>query len=151
MGNFMTAAEFTSVANSTKNMTDAVEFKIEGLDEPTVLSYFKTLNAGNFEATADLFAPEGVMHPPFESDISGRNAIIDYLNQEAKGIKAYPNQGIIEVIEDGQYQVQVSGKAETSWCGVNVSWIFILNECKEIVYTRVKLLASPQELLSLRR
>ncbi|BDA75540.1 nuclear transport factor 2 [Rivularia sp. IAM M-261] len=142
MGNFMTAAEFTSVANSTK---------IEGIEEPTVLSYFETLNAGDFEATADLFAPDGVMRPPFESDISGRDAIVSYLNQEAKGIKAYPNQGIIEVIEDGQYQVQVSGKAETSWCGVNVSWIFILNESKEIVYTRVKLLASPQELLNLRR
>ena len=127
----MTAAEFTSVANSTENASRDVtcnvlanEIKIEGLDEPTVLSYFETLNAGDFEATADLFASEGVMRPPFELDISGRDAIINYLNQEAKGIKTYPNQGIIEVTEDGNYQVQVCGKAESSWCGVNVSWIF---------------------------
>jgi hypothetical protein len=147
----MTTAEFSSVASSTNDLDAVTELQIEGLDEPTVLSYFETLNAGNFEATADLFALDGIMHPPFESDISGRDAIISYLNQEAKGIIAYPRQGIVEALEDGQSQVQVSGKAETSWCGVNVSWIFILNSDKQIVYTRVKLLASPQELLNLRR
>ena len=147
----MTAAEFTSVANSTKNTSVTSEFKIEGLNEPTILSYFETLNAGDFEATADLFAPSGVMRPPFESDISGHDAILNYLTQEALGIKVYPNQGIIEEDEDGQRVVKVSGKAETSWCGVNVSWTFIINEHKQILYTRVKLLASPQELLNLRR
>jgi hypothetical protein len=147
----MTTAEFSSVASSTNDGNAVTELQIEGLDEPTVLSYFETLNAGNFEATADLFALDGIMHPPFESDISGRDAIISYLNQEAKGIIAYPRQGIVEALEDGQSQVQVSGKAETSWCGINVSWIFILNSDKQIVYTRVKLLASPQELLNLRR
>jgi Nuclear transport factor 2 (NTF2) domain len=147
----MTTAEFSSVTSSTNDADAVTELKIEGLDEPTVLIYFETLNAGNFEATADLFADSGIMHPPFESDISGRDAIINYLNQEAKGIRAYPRQGIVEALSDGQSQVQVSGKAETSWCGVNVSWIFILNEDKQIVYTRVKLLASPQELLNLQR
>ena len=35
--------------------------------------------------------------------------------------------------------------------GVNVSWLFILNSQQQIVSTTVKLLASPQELLNLRR
>ncbi|MBF2065615.1 MAG: nuclear transport factor 2 family protein [Calothrix sp. C42_A2020_038] len=144
-------AELTSISSSTKDTSDATRLQIEGLNEPIVINYFKTLNAGDFEATVELFAEDGVMHPPFESDISGRDAIVNYLHQEAKGIKIYPHQGIIDILENGQSQVQVSGKAETSWCGVNVSWIFILNENKQIAYTRVKLLASPQELLNLRR
>ncbi len=119
--------------------------------EPTVLSYFETLNAGAFDATAALFATDGVMHPPFESDIVGQEAIALYLNNEAQGIKAYPRQSIVETLEQQQIQVQVTGKAQTSWCGVNVSWIFILNQQRQIVYTKIKLLASPQDLLALRR
>jgi hypothetical protein len=94
------------------------------------------------------------MHPPFESGLVGPEAIAHYLKAEAKGLKALPSQGIIEpgeCEEQGQSKIQVSGKAQTSWCGVNVSWQFILNENKEILFTKIKLLASPQELLNLRR
>ncbi|NJR14336.1 MAG: nuclear transport factor 2 family protein [Calothrix sp. CSU_2_0] len=139
-----------SINNFTSTFTTS-EYQIEGITEPIILLYFKTLNAGDFAATVELFAEDGIMHPPFESDITGHNAILNYLNQEAQGIKAYPRQGIIEALENRQSQVQVSGKAETSWCGVNVTWLFILNEQKEILYTKIKLLASPQELLNLRK
>jgi Nuclear transport factor 2 (NTF2) domain len=144
----MTAAEPISISTTSSTTS---ENEIEGITEPIISLYFQTLNAGDFEATVQLFAENGIMHPPFESDITGRNAILEYLNQEAQGIKAYPRQGIIEAIENGQFQVQVSGKAETSWCGVNITWLFILNEQKEIIDTKIKLLASPQELLKLRK
>ncbi|MCC5629463.1 ketosteroid isomerase family protein [Nostoc sphaeroides CHAB 2801] len=127
------------------------EFQIEGITETSVLRYFETLNAGEFEATAALFAVDGVMRPPFESDIVGRDAIAVYLKQECQNIKAYPNTGIAEALENATIQVQVTGKAQTSWCSVNVLWLFILNEQRQISYTKIKLLASPQELLSLRR
>jgi len=140
----MTAAESTPATVGEK-------FQIEGITEPTLFDYFKTLNAGEFEETAALFAEDGVMHPPFESDIVGRDAIIRYLQQEAQDMKAYPREGIAETLEGEQIQFQVTGKAQTSWCGVNVTWTFILNQQKEILYTRIKLLASPQELLNLRR
>ena len=58
---------------------------IEGITEPTILRYFETLNAGDFEAGAALFAPDGVMYPPFESGITGSGAIANYLQQEAQG------------------------------------------------------------------
>ncbi len=124
---------------------------IQGISEPTILRYFETLNAGVFEATAALFASDGVMHPPFESGVVGPQAIAHFLQQEAQDIKVYPSEGIIETLEDDQIQVQVSGKSQTSWCGVNVLWLFILNQSRQILYTKIKLLASPQELLSLRR
>ncbi|MEH2027791.1 ketosteroid isomerase family protein [Nostoc sp.] len=141
----MTSAEFISPAQFKE------EFQIEGITETSVLRYFQTLNAGEFEATAALFAVDGVMRPPFESDIVGIAAIAAYLKQEGQNIQAYPNAGIAETLENGDIQVQVTGKAQTSWCSVNVLWLFILNQQRQIFYTRIKLLASPQELLSLRR
>ncbi|MFW9259205.1 nuclear transport factor 2 [Nostoc sp. KVJ20] len=127
------------------------EFQIDGITETSILSYFETLNAGEFEATAALFAVDGVMRPPFESDIVGKDAIAAYLKEEGQNIKAYPNTGIAETLENGDIQIQITGKAKTSWCSVNVLWLFILNQQQQIFYTRIKLLASPQELLSLRR
>ncbi len=128
----------------------STEFQIQEITETSVLRYFETLNAGEFDQTAALFAKDGVMRPPLESDIVGCDAIAAYLKQEAQNIKAYPNTGISDTLENGNIQVQVTGKAQTSWCGVNVLWIFILNQQRQILYTRIKLLASPQELLSLR-
>ncbi|BAY26121.1 hypothetical protein NIES2100_59320 [Calothrix sp. NIES-2100] len=140
----MTAAEFQAT-------TQTEEFSIEGITEPSILSYFQTLNAGEFKATAALFAEDGVMYPPFESGFVGPDAIATYLQQEAQGIKADPQQGITEILANELLQVQVAGKALTSWCGVNVLWLFILNQQRQIVEARIKLLASPQELLALRR
>ncbi|QLE41527.1 nuclear transport factor 2 family protein [Nostoc sp. C052] len=141
----MTSAEFISPAQLK------AEFQIQGITEATVLHYFETLNAGEFEATAALFAVDGVMRPPFESDIVGVDAIATYLKQEGQGVKAYPNSGIAETLENATIQIQIRGKAQTSWCSVNVLWLFILNQQHQISYTRIKLLASPKELISLRR
>ncbi|NMG10944.1 nuclear transport factor 2 family protein [Brasilonema sp. UFV-L1] len=140
----MTAAESTATTVGEK-------LQIQGITEPTLLHYFQTLNAEKFEETAALFAQDGVIHPPFESGIVGRDEIIRYLQQEAQGVKAYPREGVVETLEGEQIQFQVTGKAQTSWCSVNVLWTFILNQEKEILYTRIKLLASPKELLNLRR
>ena len=57
---------------------------IEGIDEAVVLHYFQTMNAGEYDATAALFAPTGAMHPPFEQPIEGPDAIATYLKAEAK-------------------------------------------------------------------
>ncbi|NDJ24110.1 nuclear transport factor 2 family protein [Nostoc sp. B(2019)] len=137
-------------AKSIPSTQPKEEFQIEGITESNILRYFETLNAGEFETTATLFAEDGVMHPPFESDIVGPDAIATYLKQEAQNVTALPRQGIVENLENEQIQVQVTGKAQTSWCGVNVLWLFILNQQRQILYTRIKLLASPQELLSMR-
>ncbi|MFM5888571.1 MAG: ketosteroid isomerase family protein [Dolichospermum sp.] len=124
--------------------------EISGVTEPTILNYFTTLNAGEFTQTAALFAEDGIMYPPFESAIIGQDAIATYLDKEAQDIKAYPQQGISENLPDDHTQIQVTGKAETSWCGVNVLWLFILNQNKQIIEAKIKLLASPQDLLCLR-
>lgn len=135
----------------TNQPISTTSLTIEGITEPTVLRYFETLNAGEFEATAALFAADGAMHPPFESAVVGPQNIVAYLQQEAPGMKLEPRQGIAQTLENEQIQVQVSGKVQTSWCGVNVSWIFILSQEREIIAATIKLLASPQELLSLQR
>ena len=133
----------------------AVQWKesiqIKGICEPTIQQYFQSLNAGDYKKTASLFAENGVMHPPFESGIIGRDAILSYLNKEAIDIKACPRESISETLEDNLTQTKVAGKVETPWFAVNVSWLFILNENLQILDVKIKLLASPQELLSLRK
>ncbi|HEY9614013.1 nuclear transport factor 2 family protein [Allocoleopsis sp.] len=138
--------------NSTNTQpATAVDLTIEGIEEPVVERYFQTMNAGEYEGTAALFAPTGVMHPPFEEPIEGPEAIAIYLKAEAKGMQLFPREGITETLEENQIQIQVRGKVQTPLFGVNVAWIFILNLEREIVYAKIKLLASPQELLNLRR
>ena len=124
---------------------------IQGINAPTIEQYFQSLNASDYEKTASLFAESGTMHPPFESGIIGRDAILSYLNKEAIDIKAYPREGVSKIIEDNQTQIKVAGKVETLLFGVNVSWLFTLNENLQILDVKIKLLASPQELLSLRK
>ncbi|KJH72548.1 nuclear transport factor 2 [Aliterella atlantica CENA595] len=137
-------------ANSTPPTDNSRTIAIAGINEPTISNYFETLNAGDFESTAALFAPDGVMYAPFESGIVGHNAIASYLQQEARGLKAEPREGIAEIQADVT-KVQVSGKVQMPLFGVNVSWLFLLNPQQQITSVTVKLLASPQELLSLKR
>lgn len=137
--------------NTNPQSVTAVDGIIEGIDESVVSRYFQTMNAADYEGTAALFAPTGAMHPPFEEPIEGKEAIATYLKAEAKGMQVFPREGIAETLEEDQIQVQVKGKVQTSLFGVNVAWIFTLNPEREILYAQIKLLASPQELLNLRR
>ncbi len=123
---------------------------IAGITNPTVLRYFETLNAGDFEATANLFADDGVLHAPFEEPIIGSISIATYLKKEARGMQLEPQQGVSKILEDGNVEVQVSGRVQTSVFGINVAWLLLLNSDQEILSVTVKLLASPQELLNLR-
>ena len=124
--------------------------KIAGLTNPTLVGYFETLNAGDFEATTNLFAEDGVLHAPFEEPIIGSSSIATYLKTEARGMQLEPQQGVSEILEDGNVEVQVSGRVQTSAFGINVAWLFLLNSDQKILSVTVKLLASPQELLNLR-
>jgi len=124
--------------------------KIAGITKPTVLRYFETLNAGDFDATANLFAEDGVLHAPFEEPIIGSISIATYLKTEARGMQLDPQQGVSQILEDGNVEVQVSGRVQTSAFGINVAWLFLLNSDQKILSVTVKLLASPQELLNLR-
>lgn len=123
---------------------------LETITEPTILRYFSTLNAGDFTATAKLFAERGVMYPPIDSAVIGLEEIATYLQKEAQDIKAEPQQIESENLADNHIQIKITGKAHTSWCAVNVMWLFILNPKREILEAKIKLLASPQDLVALR-
>ncbi|MGK7914373.1 MAG: ketosteroid isomerase family protein [Prochloraceae cyanobacterium] len=139
------------VAQSNRYTNSVAGLTIKGISEPVVLRYFETLNAGDFATTASLFALEGALHPPFEEPVVGREAIAAYLKAEAEGMTLYPSQGIVETLEDNQIRVEIQGKVKTLVFGVNVAWQFILTPDREILHVQVKLLASLQELLKLRR
>lgn len=124
---------------------------IEGIEEPNIINYFTTINREEFEQTATLFTEEGQMLAPFEKPIVGREAIASYLKKEAKGMKLLPNQIIHQSSEDNSFQHQIQGKVKTSLFSVNVAWYFNLNLEQKITIVKIKLLASPQELLNLQR
>ncbi len=122
-----------------------------GLTEPVVLSYFESFNAENFVATANLFDPNGELQPPFESAISGRESIAYYLHREARGMKLSPHHSRQTELADNLLQIQIQGSVQTPFFSVNVAWQFVLSPAREILHLEVKLLASPEELLKLRR
>ncbi|MDJ0713846.1 MAG: nuclear transport factor 2 family protein [Prochloraceae cyanobacterium] len=132
------------------NSQTASNLNIEGISEPVVKRYFETINAGNFEATANLFAPEGALHPPFESPVVGYDAIATYLQTEAEGMLLFPARGIAETLDDDNIRIEIEGKVRAPLFSVNVAWQFIVNPCGEILHVQVKLLASVQELLKIK-
>ena len=123
---------------------------IEGIQETAITNYFATINREDFVATAALFAQDGELKAPFENPIVGQKAIANYLAKEAKGMKLLPKQGTF-VNEDGIDSFKVTGKVKTPLFGVHVAWYFRLNNEREITQARIKLLASPQELLGLKQ
>ena len=119
---------------------------IAGIEELAIVSYFATINQEEFSQTAALFAEDGKMLAPFAEPIIGRKNIAAYLAEEATGMKLLPLQGILETEEE---RYKVLGKVRTSLFSVNVAWYFTLNCDRQLTSARIKLLASPQELLNL--
>ncbi|MEM7595182.1 MAG: nuclear transport factor 2 family protein [Cyanobacteria bacterium P01_A01_bin.83] len=122
---------------------------IEGVEQSVILDYFTSINQEEFTRTAALFAEEGELQAPFEKPIIGRSAIASYLSQEAAGMKLLPQAGTVTQAE-AVTEINVTGKTKTVLFTVNVGWYFTLNTKEKITKVRIKLLASPQELLGLR-
>lgn len=131
---------------------DTEQLTIEGITESIVLDYFTTINQTKFEQTASLFAEEGILYAPFTSPVVGREKIVAYLEKEATGMKLIPHSGIVETadLEDTEL-FTVMGKVQTALFSVNVRWQLSLDSDRNLASVRVKLLASPQELLKLRQ
>jgi Nuclear transport factor 2 (NTF2) domain len=124
---------------------------IEGITEPVIAQYFESLNAADFALTASLFAEQGVMIPPFDDPQQGPEAIAHYLDAEARGMQLHPLNGTSTVLDNGDVEINVAGKVQTSLFGVHVAWYFVLDSEAKILAVRVKLLASLEELLKLKR
>ncbi len=132
---------------------DTENLIIEGITEPVILDYFTTINESKFDETASLFAEDGVLHAPFTAPVVGREKIAAYLEAEATGMKLIPNRGISETDETNVdlSLFTVMGKVQTALFSVNVRWQLVLNSNGSLDNVKVKLLASPQELLKMRQ
>lgn len=148
-----TEAEAPTIA-PTKS-TDRVKPTIEGVTEPTVLSYMENMNADDFDAAVALFTKEGALQPPFQKPIVGRKAILGYMREECQGLKLMPERGVAEPAEDGYTPLKITGKVQTPWfgadVGMNMAWRFLLDDQNKIAFVAIDLLASPKELLNLTR
>ncbi len=135
-----------------KSMSERTQVSIEGITNPTVLSYMDNLNANDFEALIKLFTPDGALQPPFQRPIVGTEAILRFFREECQNLKLLPERGVSEPAEDGYTQIKVTGKVQTPWfggnVGMNVAWRFLLNPENQIFFVAIDLLASPKELLN---
>jgi SnoaL-like domain len=120
------------------------------IENATVRQYFEALNNGNFQVAAELFSSEGVLYPPFHDPVVGGEAIAQYLETEAQGIKLFPLDYNTQVAASGEVEYVVLGKVQTSLLNVNASWNIRLNNDKKIQSAKIKLLASLVDLLNLR-
>jgi hypothetical protein len=128
---------------------------IEGISNPTVLSYMNLLNANDFDELIKSFSEDGALQPPFKKPIVGKDAVLRFFKEECPNLKLAPERGVEEPVEDGYTQIKVTGKVQTPWfgagVGMNMSWRFLLNSENKIFFVAIDLLASPKELLNLAR
>ena len=136
-----------------KELAQRTKVTIEGVSNPTILSYMNNLNANDFDALIALFAPDGALQPPFRRPIVGKEAILQFFRGECQNLKLIPKQGVAEPAEDGYTQIKVTGSVQTPWfgagVGMNIAWRFLLNPDNKIFLVAIDLLASPRELLNL--
>ncbi|MBA3923811.1 MAG: orange carotenoid-binding protein [Nostocaceae cyanobacterium] len=150
--------DFTRVSEPTvapQKASQRTQVTIEGLDNPTVLSYMDNLNANDFDEMIKLFVADGALQPPFQKPIVGKDAIMRFFREECQNLKVLPERGVTEPADDGYTQVKVTGKVQTPWfgaaVGMNMAWRFLLNPEGKIFFVAIDLLASPKELLNLVR
>ena len=152
MGNFQSVSEPVAPPVEISKRT---KVNIEGISNPTILNYMNLLNANDFDELIKLFAEDGALQPPFKKPIVGKDAVLQFFNEECPNLKLAPERGIEEPIEDGYTQVKVTGKVQTPWfgagVGMNMSWRFLINSDNKIFFVAIDLLASPKELLNLAR
>lgn len=138
-----------------KQMSQRTSVTIQGVDNPTVLSYMNYMNANDFDALIQLFTEDGALQPPFQRPIIGKDAVYRFFQEECQNLKLIPEQGVSESAEEGYTQIKVTGKVQTPWfgagVGMNMAWRFLLNPENKIYFVAIDLLASPKELLNLAR
>jgi hypothetical protein len=138
-----------------REMAERTKVAIEGIDNPTVISYMNNMNANDFDELIKLFAPDGALQPPFKRPIVGSDAVLRFFREECQNLKLLPERGVTEPADDGYTQIKVTGKVQTAWfgagVGMNMAWRFLLSPDNKIYFVAIDLLASPKELLNLAR
>jgi hypothetical protein len=68
------------------------QVSIEGITNSTVLSYMDNLNANDFDALIELFAPDGALQPPFQRPIVGKDAVLRFFREDCQNLKLIPER-----------------------------------------------------------
>jgi Orange carotenoid protein, N-terminal/Nuclear transport factor 2 (NTF2) domain len=152
MGSYTPVAEPVVAPKAVEQRT---QVSIEGIDNPTILSYMDNMNANDFDELIKLFTSDGALQPPFQRPIVGSEAVLRFFREECQNLKLMPERGIVEPADDGYTQIKVTGKVQTAWfgagVGMNMAWRFLLSPDNKIYFVAIDLLASPKELLNLAR
>jgi Orange carotenoid protein, N-terminal/Nuclear transport factor 2 (NTF2) domain len=138
-----------------QDQSQRTQVSIEGVNNPTILSYMNNLNANDFNALIELFTADGALQPPFQRPIVGKDAVLRFFQEDCQNLKLLPERGVAEPADGGYTQIKITGKVQTPWfgagVGMNMAWRFLLNPDGKIFFVAIDLLASPKELLNLSR
>jgi Orange carotenoid protein, N-terminal/Nuclear transport factor 2 (NTF2) domain len=138
-----------------QDQSQRTQVVIEGINNPTILSYMNNLNANDFNALIELFTADGALQPPFQRPIVGKDAVLRFFQEDCQNLKLLPERGVAEPADGGYTQIKITGKVQTPWfgagVGMNMAWRFLLNPDGKIFFVAIDLLASPKELLNLAR
>jgi len=153
LGEWMEKGIVAPIPEGYKLSANAVS--IEGVDNPTVLSYMNNLNANDFDALIALFLPDGALQPPFQRPIVGKDAVLRFFKEECQNLVLVPEKGVSEPADGGYTQIKITGKVQTPWfgsgVGMNISWRFLLDPNNKIFFVAIDLLASAKELVNFAR
>ncbi len=84
--------KITEPVVSPRDISQRTQVQIEGIDNPTILSYMNNLNANDFEALIELFTPNGALQPPFSRPIVGQDKVLSFFREECQNLKLIPEQ-----------------------------------------------------------
>jgi hypothetical protein len=101
------------------------------LDNPIVLRYLASLNAGRFRPAVRLFEPGGALQPPFELPLVGRRSILAHLREEYRDVEFLPEKYRFDPGKKARHPViTVLGKSRIPWFGstadIDQVWRFFL-------------------------
>jgi Orange carotenoid protein, N-terminal/Nuclear transport factor 2 (NTF2) domain len=154
-GKMGTYTPVTEPVVAPRAVEQRVKVSIDGIDNPTILSYMDNMNANDFDELIKLFTNDGALQPPFQRPIVGSEAVMRFFREECQNLKLLPERGVVEPADDGYTQIKVTGKVQTAWfgagVGMNMAWRFLLTPDNKIYFVAIDLLASPKELLNLAR
>ncbi len=142
---------FNATALQEKSSPKISQIKPFEAIDTVIQRYFETLNHGEFDQTAALFAENGVLYPPFEDGIVGQAAIAQYLHTEARSMTLIPERFQAISVTETVRQVEVFGVVKLPLFRVQVGWCFMIDDQLGICSVGIKLFASLQELWTMQQ
>lgn len=108
--------------------------------------YFDSINQGLYRQAVSLFAPKGILAPPFHPQIVGQEQIHEYFLQQPSGLHIETQTFDVSPFHQKRTKVNVSGIVRINQQEINTTWTFLIDKSAKITILQEVILLSLQEL-----